>query len=179
MIPEPGEVQLLRKQAGMTQKQLAVACGLSQAMISRIENGTINPTVNTMITIAKALLNTTGQSKVLNARDLMNAPPIYCKPSNKIKEVSRIMEKNNISQLPVISQGRCVGTITETLLLKHLSKSTKKASDIMERPLPTLDTDADTTKIQRLLAQHPAVLVTNKNSIIGIVTKADLIRAML
>jgi DNA-binding XRE family transcriptional regulator len=45
----------LRERRGMTQTELAVATGLNQADISRIEGGAANPTERTLLRIADAL----------------------------------------------------------------------------------------------------------------------------
>lgn len=42
-----------RRAAGLTQSQLAEACGIQQAVISRIERGKANPTIETMEILAK------------------------------------------------------------------------------------------------------------------------------
>jgi HTH-type transcriptional regulator/antitoxin HipB len=50
-------VQLIarRRQLGLTQAQLAAASGIAQAVISRIEQGSANPTVKTLNALAHAL----------------------------------------------------------------------------------------------------------------------------
>jgi|SRR5690625_1906239 len=48
-------IRELRTQRGMTLMDLAEGCGLSQAMISKIENGLGNPSINSLRMIAKAL----------------------------------------------------------------------------------------------------------------------------
>ena len=45
----------LRKQHGLTQRQLAERCGIDQADISRIERGSISPTATSLQRIAEAL----------------------------------------------------------------------------------------------------------------------------
>lgn len=45
----------LRKEAGLTQEQLAERCGLSQQYLSGLESGRRNPTVVTLYEIAAAL----------------------------------------------------------------------------------------------------------------------------
>jgi transcriptional regulator with XRE-family HTH domain len=46
---------LLRKEAGMTQIELEEKAELSEATIGRTERGASNPTLSTLIAIAKAL----------------------------------------------------------------------------------------------------------------------------
>lgn len=49
-----GSVSGARKQAGLTQMQLAALASIQQAEISRIERGHANPTVSTLARIAHA-----------------------------------------------------------------------------------------------------------------------------
>jgi DNA-binding XRE family transcriptional regulator len=49
------EFILLRKQRGLTQRQLSTKSGVQQAEISRIEGGRSNPTVSTLTALASAL----------------------------------------------------------------------------------------------------------------------------
>ncbi|HYG29864.1 MAG TPA: helix-turn-helix transcriptional regulator [Allosphingosinicella sp.] len=45
----------LRKEAALTQEQLAERCGLSQQYLSKLESGRRNPTVVTLYELASAL----------------------------------------------------------------------------------------------------------------------------
>ncbi|MEA3030149.1 MAG: hypothetical protein QOG13_1474 [Sphingomonadales bacterium] len=45
----------LRREAGLTQEQLAERCGLSQQYLSDLERGKLNPTVVTLYELATAL----------------------------------------------------------------------------------------------------------------------------
>jgi ribosome-binding protein aMBF1 (putative translation factor) len=49
------ELILLRKQRGLTQRQLSARTGIQQSEISRIEGGRANPTAATLATLARAL----------------------------------------------------------------------------------------------------------------------------
>jgi DNA-binding XRE family transcriptional regulator len=49
------EVRELRKERNVTQKQLAVASGINQGEISRIERGQSNPTANTLAALLAPL----------------------------------------------------------------------------------------------------------------------------
>lgn len=49
------EVLLLRKQRGLTQKELAEKVGTTQAVISRLESASVKPSLETILKIAEAL----------------------------------------------------------------------------------------------------------------------------
>ena len=48
-------LQRMRKNCGMTQKELAEKTGIRQSNISRIENGSASPTIDTLARIAAGL----------------------------------------------------------------------------------------------------------------------------
>jgi transcriptional regulator with XRE-family HTH domain len=49
------QLRALRKQRGMTQKELAAKCGTQQQRIAEIESGEFSPTLDTLKPILKAL----------------------------------------------------------------------------------------------------------------------------
>jgi len=49
------EVLLLRKKRGLTQKELATKVETTQAVVSRLENATVKPSMETILKIAEAL----------------------------------------------------------------------------------------------------------------------------
>lgn len=50
-----GQLLVLRLEAGLTQTELAKRSGIRQSEISKIENGRINPTMETLEALASAL----------------------------------------------------------------------------------------------------------------------------
>jgi len=52
------------------------------------------------------------------------------------------------------------------------------AEDIMEEAFPQVTEDAPLSLISNLLQTYPAVLVSKKGEIVGIITKADLLRVL-
>jgi DNA-binding XRE family transcriptional regulator len=62
------ELILLRRQRGLTQRQLSTKSGVQQAEISRIEGGRANPTVSTLSALASALGGELGIRILANRR---------------------------------------------------------------------------------------------------------------
>jgi predicted transcriptional regulator len=54
-IPTPRELKNARKDCGLTQGDLADKIDMSQAMLSRIERGDVDPTISTVRKICLAL----------------------------------------------------------------------------------------------------------------------------
>jgi homoserine dehydrogenase len=97
-------------------------------------------------------------------------------------EAVRVMRKKGISQLPVLSDGVCVGTISERTILDLLvDRGQKKLEKLIVRhvmgpPLPELGASTPLVAVAKVLERRSAVLVTRGLDIVGIVTRADLLR---
>ncbi|HTB05823.1 MAG TPA: helix-turn-helix transcriptional regulator [Bacteroidia bacterium] len=48
-------IRKFRVKKGLTQLDLAAMCGLEETAIGRLENGNTNPTIKTLLKLAKAL----------------------------------------------------------------------------------------------------------------------------
>jgi predicted transcriptional regulator len=51
----------------------------------------------------------------------------------------------------------------------------KVVSEIMDEPFPQVGEDAPVSLLSNLLKFYPAILVQKKGSVVGIITKADLL----
>ncbi len=105
---------------------------------------------------------------------------IAVKPQDKVAKAVELMQKFNISQLPVIDSRQAVGSLDEASVMKLLHDGTdfehRKVSSAMGSPLPTLDQDTDMLEAYRiLLSGTTAVVVTNNQTPVGVVTRVDLI----
>jgi len=184
MLPTAKEFRRLRKHAGLTQKQVAELTGLSQSLIARIEKGDINTRLSTAQKILDVLREVPKKTKVLELRDIMHSPVIYCKSSDLVRVAVRLMEESGISQLPVMEDEKSVGSIVDTDLVMLLAKkgkriSTRKVKSVMSKPFPPVPVDSPMDRVVPLLSKNPAVLVTREGHIAGIVTKADVLKLTL
>ncbi len=89
------------------------------------------------------------------------------------------MRKHNIDQLPVMENGKPVGTITDARLfdaiLEDADVRTQKARVVMGPALPVIEPDAHLEEIAKRLGHgSPAVLVEQMHGY-GIITKQDII----
>ncbi len=110
----------------------------------------------------------------------MTKTVVSAKPKQKIRKVSELMIKHAISQLPVLERGKVVGTITEEDIVRNLSSNLaeEKVETIMQPPLPMVPEDTGVAMIRPLLEDHPAVLVTRKGNVVGIIARSDLLKVI-
>ena len=89
------------------------------------------------------------------------------------------MRASDISQIPVLSDGKLVGVLDEEDLLFSVSKEPSKFSDnvalhMIDR-LDTLQCDASKDELLAILSEGKVAIVYKGETFIGFVTKVDLI----
>jgi predicted transcriptional regulator len=169
-------IKRLRREAGLTQRQLAELVGISQAHIAKIENETVDPRLSTVNKILHIL--TEGEGK--KCGDVMTRNVISARQSDTVQTVSRLMMRNAISQLPVIEGSKVVGTVTEEGIVSNLGSTIadERVERIMQAPMPQVPEDTNISIIRPLLENHYGVLVTRKGEMVGIITRSDLLKVI-
>ncbi len=166
----------LRTEAGLTQKKLAELVGVSQAHIAKIEQGKVDPRLSTINRVLQVLTEKTqNQSK-----DIMTKGVLFAKPNDTILQVSEVMMRHAISQMPVLSGNKVVGTVTEEIIIRNLRSNlaAEKVKNVMGGPLPTVQEETSVDAIRRILEKHQGVLVARGKEIVGIVTRSDLLKTI-
>ena len=110
----------------------------------------------------------------------MTKNPINITSKSSIKEAVKLMTDYNISQLPLIEDGKNLGSITAKKIQKIIIDNPElKNADIdliKELPFPEIEDTWDIKDISNLLTNYSAVLVKKNNRYIGIITDADLLK---
>lgn len=171
------DVKQLRVRLGLTQTELAKEAGVSQSVIAKLESGRIDPGYKTAMRILAAL-EQRRMSNAPKALDVMHPSVISVKSSVKVADAVKLMKKHSISQLPVQDE-RIMGIITESTIMSHLTSLNSTVGDIMEATPPMVPPNADLTVVSNLLQHYPIVLVVEKGILVGIVTKSDVLAALV
>jgi predicted transcriptional regulator len=179
---ELGELKKAREKVGITQSELAKRAGVSQSLIARIEAGNVDPRYSTLKKIVTVLEDIKEKQKV-RAKNIMSKDLIFVESGDSVETAVKKMEKDGFSQLPVLEKGIAVGTITESCIMEKIGaeKDFEKLSGllvgkVMEEPLPTVNKNTELDVIKHILGYYPGVLVVEKGKVIGIITKADIVK---
>lgn len=181
LLPDISIIKKKRAELNITQKDLAQESQVSQSFIAKIESKNISPSYE----IVRRILTTFERlehKKEIICLKLISKKLISVQASKSVKEASDIMKKNAISQLPVFDCKRLIGTISESGIYNKLVEGQSQKAlfksqvkEILEDPLPTISASSPSSIAMPLLKTNPAVLLTEKEKIIGIITKEDFI----
>ena len=185
MLPSIDEVAKKRRIAGLTQQKLAKLAGVSQSLIAKLESQKIDPSYTKVKAIFDALEKLQTETEV-RAEDVMQSKIIGIQKSESVSKAVQKMAEYGYSQLPVFDGEHAVGSISEKTIIgkvsagKDLNQISKlSVGDLMEEAFPQVGEDAPLPLISSLLQVYSAVLISTKGKIVGIVTKADLLKMLL
>ncbi|MGB9985985.1 CBS domain-containing protein [Salarchaeum japonicum] len=172
-LPTPQDLRERRNALELTQSELADRAGVSQPLIARIEGGDVDPRLSTLRRIVDALNEAEGD--VVRARTLMHDEVVHVDPDDPVKRAVEKMQDAGYSQLPVITNGVPVGSISESDIV-HAGEDVgeQPVRDVMSESFPTVSPDATLEEVSSLLDHYTAVIVTEEGSSVGIITQADV-----
>ena len=175
-------ISKIRKQLGLTQIQLANLAGVSQSLIAKLESGRIDPSYSKVMQIVTALQHEQNKEK-RTVEQIMTKSIASISPSDDVEKAIKLMRSKDISQLPVFDSGKCVGSLSDSLIvdlissrgaeLKHL-----RVGDVMRESFPIIPVSSYVDVATDLLRHYRALLVEKKGVICGIITKADLLKSI-
>ncbi|HIH60106.1 MAG TPA: CBS domain-containing protein [Ferroplasma sp.] len=188
MLPSIEELRKMRKSLGISQKELARISGVSQSYIARLEKGEINPAYDKVRKIFEYLNSSGNRARDIDikAELIMTKEVDTCEMNDSIISALNKMREKGYSQLPVVtSDKRIIGTITESNINDMLIKGTSIESlkhliikKVMGSVLPQLDKNSPISMIYPLLKYSNAVLIVDGTELKGIITKADVLKAV-
>jgi CBS domain-containing protein len=144
----------------------------------------------------------------LSARDLMTTEMVTVPPATPVLAVARLLSERGISAVPVLDPvGSLLGIVTEADLIRRLAGEAEEpaswlanlfhsaerdalrfarthgatAADIMSTDLVTVRPEKGAAEVARMMEERNIrrVLVTQDERLLGIVSRADLLRALV
>ena len=146
----------------------------------------------------------------MNAREVMTSAVISATGDTPVRDIAQLLLQNHISAVPILDKsGAPIGMVSEGDLvgrdetehdarrewwlallaegeslnsefLSNLRRPERVASDVMSKPVVTVEEHTDTAEIARLLAAHriKRVPVVRNGQVVGIVSRENLLRAL-
>ena len=112
------------------------------------------------------------------------ATVVSAAPGQMVRQALGLMRLHDVSQLPVLDGGECVGSVTEYALTQRGLESSRfldaVLTEVMDEPFPVIEGGQAVESVQKLLSKAtPAVLVRDKEAIVGIVTRSDMLAYLM
>jgi cystathionine beta-synthase len=105
-------------------------------------------------------------------------------PGQLVRQALGLMRLHDVSQLPVLENGECIGSVTEYTLTQRGLESSRfldaVVGEVMDEAFPVVDATQHVESVQKLLSKAtPAVLVRRGGVIEGIVTRSDMLSYLM
>lgn len=104
---------------------------------------------------------------------------VFVKSTDKVADALGKMDDLGLTQIPVLDEGRAVGSLRENRVLAKVVRNREllncSVSEVMEGSFPILDVDASSSEVTKKLQTSPAVLVEEYGRITGIITRHDVL----
>jgi cystathionine beta-synthase len=105
-------------------------------------------------------------------------------PAAQVRQALNLMRTWDVSQIPVIDDGECVGSVLDgplmTQALAQPALLDRPVREVMGDPLPVVEAGTPADRLSQLLTREsPAALVRQDGALIGIVSRMDLLEEMI
>lgn len=144
----------------------------------------------------------------MNAKDIMTSPVITVGPDTAVRHIAALLLKHRISAVPVVSNGKLVGIVSEADLLHrheigtetagrggswwlrllsgdssvsaYVKSHATRARDVMTADVVTVKPDTPVADIASLLERRRVkrVPVVQSHRVVGIVSRSNLVQAL-
>src|SRR5262249_28923827 len=100
-------------------------------------------------------------------------------PETTVGEALDLMNSHGLSQVPVIEDGKSVGSVRDNRVMSQLLDNREllrsAVTKVMDTPFPVINENVDVARAKQYLKASPAVLVEEYGRIVGIVTRHDVL----
>jgi cystathionine beta-synthase len=122
-------------------------------------------------------------AEFLEAKGSGSPSLISVEPATPIRSVLSTITTHDVSQIPVLLNGECVGSVAESELMGRVIEEPgildEPVDSVMAAPYPVVDRHIPAEEATRLLTRKTgAILVRENGKLSGIVTHYDVVRSM-
>ncbi len=183
-FPPATDIRKIRVGMDITQAELAARSGVGQSTIAKIERGKISASYDTVVKLFETLedmRNDIGKGQV--ASDVCSRELVAVQVKDTVSTASELMRTTGFSQLPVFNQDKPVGSISEKDILQLIrggvpleTVNNTLVSEIMGSSFPVVPSTTPVSTIAGMVGSYNAVLVSERGTIIGLVSNADMLK---
>ena len=157
---------------------VTVLCDTGERYLSKLYNDEWMRE-NQMLDSARVTL-----SQVLGIKETETPGVVGTAPGATVRQALGLMSLHDVSQLPVMEDGNCVGSVVDSSLSQKALENPKildsAVSEVMDSPFPMISGDQAVDSVVKLLSKsNPAVLVRGSGKVEGIVTRSDMLHFMM
>ncbi len=118
-----------------------------------------------------------GFKKAIIAKDVMTVDVVTASPEMSREDLVKILARYDVSGVPVLSDGRLVGIVTEDDIL---SKQGEYVSEIMTRNVITVNEKDPVHRVASILIRNriKRVPVMSDDHVAGVISRHDLVQAL-
>ena len=185
-FPRLTEFRKLRSITGWTQRQLvtrvrAAGFKFQQSQLSKIEGGDEKVKIDYRLAtkvfeILEAEIRRQSKGGRRAASEVMTPRREFLRasPSNRVETLAKKMKEREISQVPVMTRERVVGTLT----FQDMFGAERNAlvGEHMSAPLPSYPASTTVRSLRSVLSDYQAVLLEEQGEIVGILSRPDAIQ---
>ena len=100
-------------------------------------------------------------------------------PDARVGDVLELMNNHGLSQLPVIEEGKSVGSVRENRIMSQLLDNRdlleSPVTSVMDVSFPVVNETVEVQRAKQNLKDSPAILVEEYGRIVGIITRHDVL----
>ena len=183
-FPPASDIRRMRKAMDVTQTELSRKSGISQSTIAKIERGRISASYDTVVKLFETLDDMAkGGRRDVTAADVASKDIVTVQSTDKVKVASELMRTAGYSQLPVLTGDTPVGSISERGIFDMIrgGKTMDDLKDasvscIMDESFPLVAENTPMSSVTAIMSDSPAVLVARTGKLVGMITKADILK---
>jgi CBS-domain-containing membrane protein len=133
---------------------------------------------NELVQLLERIEELDERSLPVTAADIMTPDPLTLRPETSVHEAAQMLSEHRISGAPVVGDdGRIVGIVSEYDLI---ARSGSAVGDVMTREVVSVPSTATLDRVRAILVTQrlKRVPVTQEARLIGLISRADLVREL-
>ena len=119
----------------------------------------------------------------VKVKEVMSSPVISVSPALTVLEAGIVAEERHVKRLPVIDEGKLVGIVTQTDLIRVLTSygMWRDITEIMTKEVATIQRVASVAEAASIMASRgiSGIVVMQDKKIVGILTERDLLKRVI